>query len=204
MWRHRGPARAKVLRRDVRYRRRSGVQCGSAMTDAARLSDAQAGAARPRSSSSITSRRTRREAQPRRTHPALHRTKTPPSARRKSRLSETSNDNCLPGRAGGTPSRIRWTDACSLSSADRQLRKHRYPSSATRLWLEGNLDLGVAARGRGRNSGGDAVGMFSNAGPLGAARQNHQGGTVNPQILLIADWLAFVRDITLRGRCGTV
>ena len=50
--------RARVLHRDATYRRPSGGPCGSAMRDAARSWDGQAGAARPRSSSSITSRRT--------------------------------------------------------------------------------------------------------------------------------------------------
>ena len=66
-WRHCGRAQARVLYPDVTYRRLLGVQCGSAMRDAARSSDAPASAAKPRSLSSITSRRMRREAPPRRT-----------------------------------------------------------------------------------------------------------------------------------------
>jgi hypothetical protein len=62
-WHHRGRAQASVLHRDVIYPRLSGVRCGSAMMDVARSSDALADAARLRSSSSITSCRTRREAQ---------------------------------------------------------------------------------------------------------------------------------------------
>jgi hypothetical protein len=61
------PSRSEALRPDVTYPRLSGVPCGSAIKDAAHLSDSQADAARPRSSSSITSRHTRREAPPRRT-----------------------------------------------------------------------------------------------------------------------------------------
>jgi hypothetical protein len=60
-------ALARVLHPDVTYRRRSGVQCGGVMRDAAGSSDEQAGAVRLRCSSSIMLRHTPREPEPRRT-----------------------------------------------------------------------------------------------------------------------------------------
>src|SRR5437868_2929446 len=55
------------------------------------------------------------------------------------------------------------------------------------LRLKGNLDLVIAARRRGSHRGSDAVGMPSNTGPLGAARQNDNGNASPSQVLLVAD-----------------
>jgi hypothetical protein len=60
-------------------------------------------------------------------------------------------------------------------------------SGAPKLAVEGNLDLGVTARGRGSNGGSNAVGMLPDAGPPGATRQNDEGDAAHSQVLLVAD-----------------
>jgi len=60
-------------------------------------------------------------------------------------------------------------------------------SARARFRLKGNLDLQVTARCCGSNGDGDPVGMFANAGPLGAARQNDKGDATRLNFLLISD-----------------
>jgi hypothetical protein len=50
-----------------------------------------------------------------------------------------------------------------------------------------NLDLGVAARGRGGNCGGDSVDVLPNTRPLGAAGENHEPNAARAQVLLVAN-----------------
>src|SRR5215212_3127899 len=60
-------------------------------------------------------------------------------------------------------------------------------SGPTSSRLEGNLDLGVAARHCGSHGRTDALGMLPNTGPLGAAGQNDKRNAPPSQVLLVAD-----------------
>jgi len=50
-----------------------------------------------------------------------------------------------------------------------------------------DVDFGVAARRRGSNSGGDAIGRPPNDRPPGAARQNYESNVARLQVLLMPD-----------------
>src|SRR5712692_2640594 len=72
-------------------------------------------------------------------------------------------------------------------------------SDTTGPRLERNLDLGVTARRRRSNGGGNAVRMLPNAGPPGAAGQNDQSDAPYSQVLLVAD-ASIGRDQQLEPR----